>query len=164
MINLEWVAHRSGVHRMFPSSADIKDGDGNALVTTYAVHRPDGNWSLMLINRDPSKEHRVRVAFESSNRTGSFVEPVTSVNFGAEQYAWKDDGPNSHADPDGPPAGRTVPGGAQATYTLPKSSITVLRGHAEINTTKTLNVHTPKERSGERRLKMDRQVEAWRHL
>ena len=34
MINLEWVQHRAGVHSMFKSSADIKDSEGNALVTT----------------------------------------------------------------------------------------------------------------------------------
>src|SRR5262249_56414918 len=28
MINREWVQHRSGVHGMFPSSLDIKDGGG----------------------------------------------------------------------------------------------------------------------------------------
>ena len=46
MLNLEWAAHHSGVHHMFPSSTGIKDSDGNVLVTSYAVHRPDGNWSL----------------------------------------------------------------------------------------------------------------------
>ena len=55
MINLEWVQHRSGVHQMFPSSTDIKDGEGNVLVTSYAVHRPDGNWSMMLVNRDETQ-------------------------------------------------------------------------------------------------------------
>src|SRR5205823_316658 len=48
LINLEWVQHRSGVHQMFPSSTNIKDGEGNVLVTSYAVHRPDRNWSVML--------------------------------------------------------------------------------------------------------------------
>src|SRR5690348_4299773 len=28
MINLEWVQHRSGVHTLFTSSADVKDGEG----------------------------------------------------------------------------------------------------------------------------------------
>ena len=61
MINLEWVQHRSGMHQMFPSSTDIKDAEGNLLVTTYVVHRPDGNWSLMLVNRDETNPHTVRV-------------------------------------------------------------------------------------------------------
>ncbi len=36
------------------------------LVTSYAVHRPDGNWSLMLVNRDETNPHSVRVVFEDS--------------------------------------------------------------------------------------------------
>jgi hypothetical protein len=133
MINLEWVAHRSGVHRMWPASTDIKDAEGNLLVTSYAVQRPDGNWSLMLVNRDESNPHMVRVAFDDakSRRARSFSGPVTVVTFGSEQYVWKDDGANSHADPDGPPAATTIAGSAQAAFTLPKASITVLRGRVE---------------------------------
>jgi len=130
MINLEWVQHRAGVHHMFPSSTDIKDVDGNLVVTSYAVHRPDGNWSLMLVNRDENNPHTVRVAFEDSakKRTASFTGPVTLVTFGSEQYGWINDGPNSHADPDNPPAASVLPGGPQAEFTLPKASVTVLRG------------------------------------
>ena len=130
MINVEWVQHRSGVHHMFPSSTGIKDGAGNVLVTSYAVRRPDGNWSLMLVNRDEAAAHTVRVAFADAagKRSGSFSGPVTFVTFGAEQYVWKNDGENSRADPDGPPVASTIPGGSGTTFTLPKASITVLRG------------------------------------
>jgi len=65
MINFEWVEHRSGLHHMFPSALAIKDDDGNQLVTSYALHRPDGNWSLMLVNRDESSPHSIRVAFDN---------------------------------------------------------------------------------------------------
>ena len=53
---------------MFSSSTDIKDEQGNVLVTTYAVRRPDGHWSLMLVNRDESDPHSVRVVFEDPER------------------------------------------------------------------------------------------------
>ena len=130
MINLEWVQHRSGVHHMFPSSIDIKDADGNALVTSYAVRRPDGNWSLMLVNRDENNAHTIRVAFEDSKgkRNASFSGPMAFVTFGSEQYVWVNDGHNSHADPDNPPVATTVEANSQTTFTLPKASITVLRG------------------------------------
>ena len=131
MINMEWVQHRSGMHRMFPSRTDVKDGNGNLLVTSYAVHRPDGNWSLMLVNRDESNPHTVRVVFDDSKGTRSFSGPVALTTFGSAQYVWRDDGPNSHADPDGPPVGRTVSGGSQAAFTLPAASITVLRGRID---------------------------------
>jgi hypothetical protein len=133
MINLEWLQHRSGVHHMYPSSTNIKDGDGNVLVTSYTVHRPDGNWSLMLVNRDQSSAHRVRVVLEDSRnkRKGFFSGPLTLVTFGSEQYVWKDDGPNSHAHPDGPPVAAVLSGGRQATFTLPKASVSVLRGKVQ---------------------------------
>jgi hypothetical protein len=88
MINVEWVQHRSGVHRMFPSSTGVKDSEGNVLVTSYAVQRPDGNWSLMLVNRDETTPHAVQVVFEDSaaRRKTSFTGPVTLVTFGSEQY------------------------------------------------------------------------------
>jgi hypothetical protein len=130
MINLEWVQHRSGLHHMFPSSTDIKDADGNVLLTSYVVHRPDGNWSLMLVNRDESNAHTVRVQFEDSRnkQNASFSGPVAFVTFGSEQYVWINDGLNSHADPDHPPVGTTIAASSQTMFTLPKASITVLRG------------------------------------
>jgi F5/8 type C domain len=68
MINLEWVAHRSGIHQMYPSLVALKDSDGDQVVTSYAVHRPDGNWSLMLVNRDQNDAHIVRALFEEAGR------------------------------------------------------------------------------------------------
>jgi hypothetical protein len=130
MINLEWVQHRAGVHRLFTSSTDIKDDEGDVLVTSYAVLRPDGNWSLMLVNRDENNPHTIRVVFEDSadKNEASFSGPVTFVTFGSAQYVWINDGPNSHPDPDNPPTATTVPASSQTTFTLPKASVSVLRG------------------------------------
>ena len=129
MINLEWVQHRAGLHQMFPSSTDVTDAGGDTLVTSYAARRPDGTWSLMLVNRDSSQAHTVRVVFGDSQRkrTASFAGPVTLVSWGSEQYVWINDGPNSHPDPDHPPVATLLPG-PPSTFTLPKASITVLRG------------------------------------
>jgi hypothetical protein len=129
MINQEWVQHRSGVHHMFPSSTDIKDSQGNLLVTSYAVYRPDGNWSLMLVNRDETTAHSVRVVFDDAKtrQTVSFSGPVTLVTFGSEQYVWNNDGLNSRADPDNPPVASTTRGDTGSVFNLPKASITVLR-------------------------------------
>lgn len=127
MINLEWVQHRAGIHAMVPSSTDLKDADGNVLVTSYVVYRPDGNWSVMLVNRDQQSPHAVRVVFDNGRELG-FDGLVKVVTFGSEQYEWINDGPNSHADPDGPPVGTSVLANAQTVFTLPKASITVLRG------------------------------------
>jgi hypothetical protein len=129
MINLEWVQHRAGIHYMFPSSTDLKE-EGNTLVTSYAVRRPDETWSLMLVNRDENNAHEVQVSFEDAKSKQSFYfsGPVRFVTFGSEQYVWINEGPNSHADPDGPPLGTTVQASSGTSYIVPKASITVLRG------------------------------------
>jgi hypothetical protein len=130
MINLEWVQHRSGVHQMYATSSKVNDADGNALVTSYAVKRPDGQWAVMLVNRDQDTGHTVRIVFDDqqAKRSATFAGPVTSTTFGSEQYVWINDGENSHADPDGPPVGRSLPESPGRVFVLPKASITVLRG------------------------------------
>ena len=128
MINYEWAAHRSGVHQMYSAKADIKDADGNLLVTAYAVKRPDGNWSLMLVNKDENNPHTVSVSFDDAGRHAGFSGPVAWVSMGSEQYVWHAKGAESYADPDGPPIGKTVTG---STYVLPKASVTVLRGKVQ---------------------------------
>jgi hypothetical protein len=121
MLNVEWLQHRSGVHRMFASTSDAAD------VTSYAVLRPDGTWSVMLVNRDSARAHTVQVLFDDGRRKTGFAGPVTSVSFGSEQYVWINDGPNSHPDPDHAPVATALQT-APSTFTLPKASITVLRG------------------------------------
>ena len=132
MINREWVAHRSGVHQMYRVTTDVKDTDGDELVTAYAVQRPDGSWSVMLVNRDETSAHTVRVGFQGGGGPpGYFSGAVRVVSFGSEQYVWKDLGAESHADPDGPAVASVMAGGARATVVLPRASITVVRGAVE---------------------------------
>jgi hypothetical protein len=132
MINLEWVKHGAGAHQLFPAEADVKDDAGQTLVTAYAVKRPDGEWSLMIVNKDPSNAHAVKIEFgESGKRTGHLTGQVTQVTFGAEQYLWHPEGPKSHADPDGPPVTTAVNAKSGQAFTLPKASVTVIRGKVE---------------------------------
>ena len=116
---------------MFPSSTDIKDPAGNALVTTYALHRPDGNWSLLLVNRDETNPHTMRILFDTPSRKsgGSFFNgPTIFVTFGSEQYVWINYGPNSHANPTNPPAAKIINANSETTFTLPPASLNVIRG------------------------------------
>lgn len=129
LINLEWVKHGAGVHQLSPAVADLRDDAGHALITAYAVKRPGGEWSLMLINKDASNAHPVKIEFADGDGTARhFAGPVTMVTFGAEQYVWHPAGAKSHADPDGPPATSTLNVKSGDGFTLPKASVTVLRG------------------------------------
>jgi len=124
LINLEWVQHRAGVHKLYRASCDLKDSAGHTLITAYAAARPDGQSSLMVINKDQSNPHEVRIAFDDGR---AFSGPISLVTFGSGQYMWKSDGPNGHPEPNDPPVSKTLPSGTQ-TIVLPKASITVVRG------------------------------------
>ena len=130
MINLEWVKHGAGVHELFPAEADVRDDAGHVLVTAYAVKRPGGEWSLVLINKDPSNAHAVKIEFADAHgqQAAHFSGPLTMVTFGAEQYHWHPEGAKSHADPDGPAARTTHSAKSGELVTLAKASVTVLRG------------------------------------
>ncbi|HYA23326.1 MAG TPA: discoidin domain-containing protein [Terriglobales bacterium] len=128
VINMEWVKHGAGVHSLFAATSDLTDEAGHVLVTAYPVLRPDGDWSVMLINKDQSNSHIVHVVFDTGITAQVFSGPITMISFGSDQYVWHSDGPNSHPDPENPPATSTVVGGPQATFTLPQASVTVLRG------------------------------------
>jgi NedA-like, galactose-binding domain len=133
MVTKEWVQMGDEPHRLYRAAGDIKDAAGNLMVTAYAVERPDGQWALLLVNRDHDNDHNVKVVF--ADRAGGhdrfFTGNVERITFGDAQYQWHPEGTEGHADPDGPPAKSTVPSGPDATYQLPKASITVLRGKIE---------------------------------
>src|ERR1019366_805707 len=122
-------------------------------VTAYAVQRPDGQWSVMFINKDHDNDHSVQVTFADplTKRYRFFSGKVDRVVFGPAEYQWHADPPaaapaapaapaaggggrggrggSGHADPDGPPSKSSVTaGGAGTLYQLPKASIIVLRG------------------------------------
>jgi hypothetical protein len=128
MINDEWVTHRSGTHHLYSVDVGIEDSAGNALVTSYAVRRPDGQWALRLINKDRDNAHPVRIAFESSGGTGHFSGTIRMVTFGSEQYVWHGADATAHADPNLPPVVSSIDASRQTVFTLPKACVTVLRG------------------------------------
>jgi F5/8 type C domain-containing protein len=131
MINLEWVQSGDAAQKIFPASSDILDDAGHTLVTSYAALRPDGQWSLMVVNKDQENAHEVHISFLDSDAhtDESFLGPVAAVTFGSEQYVWHPNVDGGTADPDGPIARSTVTVAPGDTFTLPKASVTVLRGH-----------------------------------
>ncbi len=133
LINLEWVKPGDEMHETYRASCDLKDGSGRDLLGIYAVRRPDDQWALMIVNRDQENAHTVRAGFADGDgkARGFFAGPVTRVTFGREQYQWHAKGRDGHADPDGPPVTSSLAGGADASFTLPKASLTVLRGRVE---------------------------------
>jgi len=129
LITQEWVQPKDADHKLFAASSDIKDGEGHVLVTAYAVLRPDGEWSLMLINKDHDHSQPVHITFEGGNGSPrAFTGDVTMLTFGKGQYQWHSARRDGYPDPDGPAVKSTVSPGADGLYTLPPASLNVLRG------------------------------------
>jgi hypothetical protein len=133
MMTQEWVEPKDAEHRLYAAGSDVKDDEGHVLVTAYAVLRPDGQWSLMVINKDHDHPHPVRVVFHDAgaNADRSLKGPVTMITFGSAQYQWHSAGKQGYADPGLPPAKSTLEGDQNSVYTLPAASLTVLRGKLE---------------------------------
>jgi len=130
MLTQEWVDPVDQSHFVYPASTDIKDNRGHPLVTAYSLQRPDKEWSLLLVNKDQLNPHSVEVEFHdaSSHSNHYFEGTVKQVSFGADNYVWHANGQNGYARPDGPAVTSDQSGGKGVEYTLPKASITVLRG------------------------------------
>jgi F5/8 type C domain-containing protein len=148
LINLEWVLPGAREHRMFPAKSDIDDGAGHALVTAYALQRPDGLWSVMIVNRDQQNAHRVRISFrdQTAPEAESFTGSVEISAFGRDQYQWHPAttrfmahaehaaeravvvNTKGTADPDGPILHSKQTAGGDSSYDLPAASVVVIRG------------------------------------
>jgi hypothetical protein len=157
VITQEWTQPVDKLHKLYKATSDVLDKNKNELITAYPVERPDGQWSVMLINKDENKSHSVRVAFDNpaAGKKSFFTGTVDRVIFGPAEYQWHpdpatpadaaqatvdddEDAPpagarrrraSGHPDPDGPASKSAVTAaGADTLYELPKASIVVLRG------------------------------------
>ena len=94
LITKEWVQPVDAPHRLFKASSDVTDAAGTVLVTAYAVERPDGQWSVMLVNRDQFIDHTVKLVFADTetNRDRYFSASVDRITFGSAEYQWHPEG------------------------------------------------------------------------
>jgi hypothetical protein len=148
LVNLDWLQPGGGEHALYRVTSDLEDGAGHVLVTGYAVKRPDGEWALLVVNRDQENAHSVRISFENEEdgRSVGFEGRVALSVFGSGQYLWHPAttffmahaqdaalasviaNTKGRADPDGPIARSTLTGSAATLYEIPASSIVVIRG------------------------------------
>ena len=118
-------------HEMFPVTIKETKNGQRALpaLTAYAVRRPDNQWALLAINKDPKRTAELNVQFKISHEqeTVSFVGQVEVIQFSRAQYAWHAAGPNGRPIRSMPPTRFTRE--ASAAYELPPYSLTILRGN-----------------------------------
>jgi hypothetical protein len=147
LINTDWAQPGSGDHQVYRAKSDVEDGAGHELVTAYGLKRPDGQWALLVVNRDQENSHHVRVAFQGAgNSLSGFSGPVETATFGSGQYHWNPPRTgffahadqaaapnvvtytNGVADPDGPVLRKNLNMAKDTLYDLPAASVVVIRG------------------------------------
>ena len=128
LITKEWMQPIDAPHEIFPVGVTQAKGSPSSAVSVYAVRRPDKQWGLLAINKDPMRTARLSLQFNFSGtrQQATFVGSVDVIRFSRDQYEWHEDGPNGHPIRSLPPARFTQ--GASSFYDLPPYSLTVLRG------------------------------------
>lgn len=121
-----WCVPGGGTHSVLPTTSSITNGSGQKVVFSYALARPDGRYSVMLVNGD-SVSHRVQIQFLNRSRH-AFSGIGSRFVVDSNNYVWHPNGANGYAKPNGPIAASMLFNNASSIYVLPPHSLTVLVG------------------------------------
>ena len=120
-----WLLAGGGEHRFLASA--VSGGSGEWL-KSYAVKRPDGRVSVLLINRSPTTTYAVRVAMHNgAGQAAALSGPGELRQFGPAQYGWADVGPASHPLRSDPPAISAIAAGAIGVELPPQTLVVIIR-------------------------------------
>jgi len=119
-----WAQAAGDSLNVYPVSSNIKNKEGEELVSAYALLGPGGKWSLMIVNKDPAKTFRVNIDVEANGKTRALHFPLSCLQYSGKQYKWQVNGEESHPSKSLPPEEKTI---QQGTIELPPYSLTVVR-------------------------------------
>ncbi|MEO9022410.1 MAG: discoidin domain-containing protein [Ginsengibacter sp.] len=125
MLTHFWAQPSDSSLEIYPSYSDIYNRKKQVLVTAYPLRKPDGTWSVMLINKDPHKTWNITVDLE--NTIDKKIIPLLSqhlIQYSKEQYQWEADGMNSHPSFILPPVTKKI--NTATNISLPPYSLTVI--------------------------------------
>ncbi|MBV8332563.1 MAG: discoidin domain-containing protein [Candidatus Eremiobacteraeota bacterium] len=122
LLTQDWAQPGDGEHGVYPVTTSL--GSDRAIVTAYALQRPDGTWSILLVNKD-TVPRTVRIQFATPSGGAGFAGTVDIATFGREQYAWSGHGATDAPNPD---RGVERSKAAAGTFTLAPEALTVVRG------------------------------------
>jgi hypothetical protein len=124
LLTQSWALPGDQPHGVYPVATSL--GDDKPVLTAYALKRPDGQWSVLVVNKD-TVARSVTIAFEGGSTVAHFSGAVDEVTFGREQYRWTGRGPTDLPNPDRGLRHLTIAGGARSFEVAPES-LTVFRG------------------------------------
>jgi hypothetical protein len=127
LVTHEWCGARDSVHETRPVRISAGPPDRSLAPSVYAVHRPDGHWGVLLVNRDARRAWSVDLVVDRGDRV---IRPLTGrvrrVVYDRERWRWHAAGETGSASRAEPPVTDDLT--ATGSWTLPPYSITVLVG------------------------------------
>lgn len=127
MLMKEFFGPVDGAHALYPVRIGASK-DGLRTLSAFAVRRPDDQWALLILNKDPAHTQTISATFEDGGSSASgWLGPHTVLQYSPRQYRWranKDDGEPAFSHP---PAESQTAGGKPLALTLPPMSMTVIR-------------------------------------
>ncbi len=125
LLTKEWLEPGDGAHDLYRASLDALPAEARRDVTAWPALRPDGRWSVMLINRSPNQRFSVALAFQNQGgAVQAFDGSWEGSQYDQSDYRWKPEGSMSHPVIDKPAHPISGRGGE---ILLPPYSITVVR-------------------------------------
>jgi len=124
LITHEWLELGAAQHRMY-AATPFTAGSPDSLLSAFAVKRPDGKWSVLLVNRDAARSRSVRLRFAGDSSAVGLVGLHDEWIFSRAQYRWNPDGENGYPGPNRPPRHRRT---RDDSLLLPPYALAVVRG------------------------------------
>jgi hypothetical protein len=130
MLTQEWLQPGDEVHEIYPAVSDVRNARGEELITAYALRRPDGFWSLLLINKDPKRAFQTNVKFRKASGFAGFEGSVGIFQYSSKQYLLGGPADNPYPVRADEPEHRVIqsPHTKPSRVSLPPYSLTVIRG------------------------------------
>ena len=110
MLTQEWAQASGGPHTLYPAET------GLANVAAFALKRPDGSTSILLLNKDSKTEAEFAIPL---------VGTIEVTQYSGAQYRWRAARTSGHATRNDPPAHFAL---RDQKVALPPYSITVVQG------------------------------------
>ncbi len=126
LVTKKWAQPSDKEVEIYPVITNILDKYGQPFITAYALQAKDGLWSVLVVNKDPQKEHDItlKVMNESNHSTNPLHSPLTCYQYSGKQYQWRSAGMKSRPVKDLPPEEKIIQDGI---IVLPPYSITVIK-------------------------------------
>jgi hypothetical protein len=129
LLTKEFFGPADGVHALYPVRIGTTPKDQPTTLAAYAVHRPDGLWAVLVLNKDPARSQTISATFESggSEARKGWLGPHEIVHYSPSQYRWKPNKDDGRPLFSNPPVQSRTENAKPLSITLPPMSITIIR-------------------------------------